>query len=191
MSVILGLLIVPWWVWLLVAYVIFGAIFAAWLEGRTPRYADTTTPLGFEQHCVNILIGAGWIARTTVASGDQGVDITAEKAGRRVVLQCKLYSQPVGNKAVQEVIAGRMFAGADAAAVVTNATYTRSARDLARRTGVLLLTAHDLRKADKLFGIPTRANVACPRCPASLALPLGRAGYVNCPQCAHRFHTTT
>ena len=50
-----------------------------------------------------------------------------------VVLQCKLYARPVGNKAVQEVAAARTFYDAGFAAVVSNADYTEAARRLARR----------------------------------------------------------
>ena len=68
----------------------------------------------------------------------------AEKDGIRAVLQCKLYSNPVGNKAVQEVNAGKIFEQAQIACVVTNSTYTKSARQLAQATGVLLLHHDDL-----------------------------------------------
>jgi restriction system protein len=67
------------------------------------------------------------------------VDLIAEQAGRKVVLQCKLYSAPVGNSAVQQVFAGKAFEDAYVAVVVSNSTYTRSAHDLAAKNGVLLL----------------------------------------------------
>lgn len=110
-----------------------------------------TTPLALEQHCAALLNEGGWKAKTTVATGDQGVDVIARKGAVTLVLQCKLYSKPVGNKAVQEIIAGRHFAGATHAAVVSNQTYTPSARALAARTGVLLLEPADLKRADRLF----------------------------------------
>jgi restriction system protein len=61
-----------------------------------------------------------------------------------VVLQCKLYARPVGNKAVQEVAAARTYYDAGFAAVVSNADYTEAARRLARRNEVLLLHIDDL-----------------------------------------------
>jgi restriction system protein len=95
--------------------------------------------VAYEAFCAELLREAGWLARTTRASGDQGADIIAEKDGRRLVVQCKFYSQPVGNKAVQEVFSAKGFETADAAAVVSNSTFTQSARQLAAVHGVLLL----------------------------------------------------
>jgi restriction system protein len=89
----------------------------------------------------------------TQASGDQGVDVVANLAGLKVVLQCKKYSQPVGNAAVQEVIAGKAFEQAHAAAVVTNATFTPSAKQLATTTGVHLLHYSELSQFSQKLGI--------------------------------------
>lgn len=64
-------------------------------------------PLDSERHCAILLENGGWTTRLTPATGDQGADVVAEKEGIRMVVQCKLYSQPVGNKAVQEVFAAK------------------------------------------------------------------------------------
>ena len=109
------------------------------------------TPLGYERHCAAILAAQGWRTTLTAGSGDQGVDVLAKRRGRSLVVQCKLYSKPVGNAAVQEALAGRQFVGATHAAVVSNQPYTRSAHELAKRTGVLLLSDADLHKANRLF----------------------------------------
>ncbi|TDR87081.1 restriction endonuclease [Enterovirga rhinocerotis] len=108
------------------------------------------TPGAFEAHCAGALTARGWSARTTVASGDQGADIIAEKSGVRLVVQCKLFQRPVGNKAVQEAFAAREHYGAHHAAVVTNAEFTRSARDLAATTGVVLLHYTQMSGLDRL-----------------------------------------
>jgi restriction system protein len=70
-------------------------------------------------------------------------DIIAERDGKRIVVQCKFYSKPVGNKAVQEA-AARLHGRADKAIVVSNAAYTKAARQLAGTTGVILLHHDDL-----------------------------------------------
>jgi restriction system protein len=107
-------------------------------------FSDTMSPPEFEQFCAAELHKAGWQSRVKGASGDQGVDVIAEKRGIRVVLQCKLHGRPVGNKAVQEVYAAQKFERADYAAVVSNADYTPKARELASSNGVLLLHYNDL-----------------------------------------------
>ena len=106
---------------------------------------SVNNPYEFEQKCAQILNENGWSARATSKSLDQGVDVIAEKEGITVVIQCKLYNKPVGNKAVQEIIAGRDFYKADYAAVVSNSTYTISARQLAQNCNVLLLNIDELK----------------------------------------------
>ncbi|MBP0495319.1 restriction endonuclease [Pararoseomonas indoligenes] len=109
------------------------------------------SPRDFERHCANLMAARGWSVTLGRGSADQGVDVLARKGGRSVVLQCKLHGRPVGNRAVQEALAGRGFAGADCAAVVSNASYTPAAHALAARVGVLLLNVPDLARADALF----------------------------------------
>jgi len=105
-------------------------------------------PMAFEQACASQLRALGWDANATGGSGDQGIDVQARKGGVRVVLQCKLYSQAVGNGAVQEALSGKAFAKAHIAAVVSNAGFTRKAHELAAATGVMLLHHTELGRID-------------------------------------------
>ena len=105
---------------------------------------ESITPEEFEKYCALVLEKAGWETRLTKKTGDQGVDIVGIKNGICVVFQCKKYSSPVGNKAVQEVLAGRIYENAQVAAVITNNTYTKSARELAYSSDVYLLHYDDL-----------------------------------------------
>lgn len=109
------------------------------------------TPADYEQYCAQQLRSAGWSANTTKASGDQGSDIIAQKGDTRLVVQCKLYNHPVGNKAVQEVAAARAHEQADWAAVVSNSRYTYSAQQLAETNRILLLHHADLENIDALL----------------------------------------
>jgi restriction system protein len=118
------------------------------LPSARPARPAAGKGIDFERQCQQILAGRGWSARLTPASGDQGADIIAEKQGMSIVLQCKLYARPVGNKAVQEVAAARTFYDAGFAAVVSNADYTEAARRLARRNEILLLHIDDLHDLD-------------------------------------------
>jgi restriction system protein len=120
-------------------------------------YSDDMTPAEFETFCAEQLRLAGWNARVTLQSRDQGVDVVAEKDGRRVVLQCKLYARPVGNKAVQEAAAARAHEQADFGLVVSNNRYTEAAEELAATNGILLLHYRDLSSLDDLLNrIPAR-----------------------------------
>lgn len=112
--------------------------------GGHSGFSEAMSPIEYELYCAKLLQGAGWEARTTKGSGDQGVDVIATKTGRRLILQCKLYSSPVGNSAVQEAAAAKLHERGDWAAVVSNAGFTPSARQLAHSTGTLLLHHSDL-----------------------------------------------
>jgi len=114
-------------------------------------FSEKMTPTEFELFCAEQLRASGWDARLTRTTGDQGVDVIAEKTGLRVVLQCKLYSGSVGNSAVQEVVAGKAYERADRCAVVTNSRYTPAAEQLAATNGVLLLHFSELPHLDALL----------------------------------------
>mgnify|MGYP000662404323 FL=1 len=89
----------------------------------------------FEYQCAEILKRNGFSrVQVTQSSGDQGVDIIAHKHRKKYGIQCKYYSYPVGNKAVQEAYAGANFYDCDKAMVMTNLTFTRSATELAQKT---------------------------------------------------------
>lgn len=102
-------------------------------------YRPDITPMEYETLCADILRRAGWSARTTKGSGDQGVDVIATKGAWRLVVQCKHLARPVGNGAVQEAVAAKLHEEANVAAVVSNAGFTPSARQLAKTTGTLLM----------------------------------------------------
>jgi restriction endonuclease Mrr len=123
--------------------------FATAMQGFSPNM----DPLLYEMFVADTLKSMGWSTRITKGSGDQGIDVVGEMRGKKVVIQCKLYSKPVGNDAVQEAIAGKQFERADCAAVVTNVSYTAAAKELASATRTLLLTHEQLgRIEEELFG---------------------------------------
>jgi restriction system protein len=116
-------------------------------------FSEDMTPTEFEHFCADELRRSGWKARVTTQSGDQGVDVLAEKNGVSVVIQCKLYSGAVSNKSVQEVAAGRIHYEAVHAAVVSKTRYTPSAKQLAATNEVWLLHYSELQNLDSILGI--------------------------------------
>ncbi len=92
------------------------------------------------KHCARKMRRRLWLfVRRIGRTGDFGADITARGLFlSKIVVQCKRYSKPVGVKAVQEVHAAREYYHASRAAVATNSTFTRAARELAKRCGVEL-----------------------------------------------------
>jgi restriction endonuclease Mrr len=104
----------------------------------------------FEIYVARILRQHGWQVSSTPTSGDQGVDLIASKGGRKVVIQAKRYSASVGNHAVQEVVAGVSFYSGTEGYVVTNSTFTPSARDLAQKNNIRLIDGAHLEELKAL-----------------------------------------
>ncbi len=98
----------------------------------------------FEMEVALNLRALGWTVQLLGKSGDQGGDVLAHKGKKIVVIQCKNHRAKVGNKSVQEVIAGLQFYNATIAAVVCPVGFTRQAQALAAKTGVLLLSVEQL-----------------------------------------------
>ena len=105
----------------------------------------------YEKVCAEYLRRKGFRkVRVTKASRDQGVDILAKKRRKTYAVQCKYYATPVGNKAVQEVYAGATFYGCDRAMVITNASFTKGAYELAETLDVELVS--DVDPSRTMFG---------------------------------------
>ena len=93
----------------------------------------------FEHYCAELLRQNGFEnVEVTQASGDYGIDVLAEKDGVTYAIQCKCYSDNVGNHAVQEAHSGASYYGRMVAAVMTNRYFTAAAKETAARIHVLL-----------------------------------------------------
>jgi len=92
----------------------------------------------FEQFVAKLFTLMGYTTEITKHSGDQGIDVIAQKSGIRTGIQAKRHAGKVGNSAVQEVVAGKAFYHLDKAIVITNSEFTQSAKDLAKATNVEL-----------------------------------------------------
>jgi restriction system protein len=93
----------------------------------------------------DLLRQKGYEVEETPLSGDQGVDlILPDLDGKRVVIQLKRWTGPVGNKAIQATFAGMGHYEADEGWIITTSTFTKSARELARSTSVRLIDRDEL-----------------------------------------------
>lgn len=117
---------------------IFKCIYRILFRKYPKNYSDMSG-LEFEEYAAEVLRKKGFKSvKVTQGSGDQGIDIFAKMHGETYAIQVKNYQNPVGNKAVQEAYAGCTFYGCDIPVVLTNSTFTPSAKELAEKTGVLL-----------------------------------------------------
>lgn len=93
----------------------------------------------FEYWCADLLRKLGYVnVEVTPGSGDQGVDVLAEKEDIKYAIQCKCYSSDLGNTPVQEVHAGKAMYNCHIGVVMTNRHFTVGGQQLAKATGVLL-----------------------------------------------------
>ena len=108
-------------------------------DNLNPNDFDSMDGYQFENFCAALLTKRGYEdVVVTQGSGDQGIDILAYKDGIKYGVQCKCYSSAVGNKAVQEVFAGKTFYHCHVGIVITNNYFTESAIELAKMNGVIL-----------------------------------------------------
>lgn len=120
------------------------------------EYVDGMSADGakFEEFCCTILRFNGFYnVQMTKSSSDYGVDILAEKDGITYAIQCKCYSDKVGNKAVQEAYSGKSFYDRMVAAVLTNNYFTNAAIETAKANNVLLWNRGYLSKLMKALVI--------------------------------------
>lgn len=91
----------------------------------------------FEHFVADLLRKLGYgNVEVTRGSGDQGVDVLAEKEDIRYAVQCKCYSSDLGNAPIQEVNTGKVIYHCHVGVVVTNRYFTQSAKEAAKATGV-------------------------------------------------------
>ena len=117
------------------------------------RVIDSMNGHQFEYWCASLLRRLGYTnVQVTKASNDQGADIIASGNGLRYAIQCKCYSGSLGNRPIQEVVAGRQFYKCNAAMVMTNSHFTSG--------GVAAASATDVRLVDreKLIQMMSIAN---------------------------------
>lgn len=113
---------------------------------------DLMTGREFEEFVCELFKRMGYKTIITKASGDQGVDVIAEKNGIKIGVQAKCYSNAVPNKAIQEVSAGLKHYNLTKGLVITNNYYTTSASELAYSNNIILWDRNVLiQKITELF----------------------------------------
>ena len=118
--------------------VIAGIVFYRKKKRFTKEY-DLMEGREFEYFCADLLVKRGFLeVEVTKGSGDNGVDILAEKDGITYAIQCKRYEQPVGVRAVQEAYAGRDYYDRMVGVVMSNQYFTKNAVEMARKLKIML-----------------------------------------------------
>lgn len=100
--------------------------------------------LQFEHELARVLREANYLARVTRGSGDDGVDIWAEKDGETIAIQCKRYGGAVGPDVVRELYGVILHLEADRGIVATTGYFTNGAIDFAEGKPIELWTLEQI-----------------------------------------------
>ena len=130
---------------LLAAGGLFIAFVAGGMAAKVPAGSAPVDGWEYEHYCAEYLRQHGFFnVQVTPASGDFGADIVAyDVHGDKWVFQCKRFSKPVDNTAVQEVNTAKKHYGAKKGAVMTNTVLTEKARQLAWENDIELFEMID------------------------------------------------
>jgi len=134
---------------MLIALLLLGlVVYIAWkrrqrlrgvYEAYTLSNVDTMTGIEFETYLADLLRRQGFTNILLTEQYDLGVDIIARKDGVTWGIQAKRYNQLVKAEAVRQVYAALVRYKCDKAMVITNSTFSRPARELAKDNAIELI----------------------------------------------------
>jgi restriction system protein len=105
---------------------------------------DQLSGLEFEKYLAGLFRAQGYAAELTPTSGDYGADLILSKDGRRIAVQAKRYTGSVGVQAVQEALSGKAYYQCHTAWVITTGAFTTNALELAKKSGVNMISRSDI-----------------------------------------------
>lgn len=98
----------------------------------------------FEEFLAGLFRGLGYAAELTPITGDYGADLILRKNGQSIAVQAKRYAGSVGVQAVQEALSGQAYYQCNNAWVITTGAFTSNALELAKKSGVKMISRSDL-----------------------------------------------
>jgi hypothetical protein len=151
----------------------------AWRLAHVGADVDTLTGIDFE-HCIGAMfVRLGYQVQFT-ETFDFGADLLVTKDGNRTAVQAKRQESPVGERAFQQVLAGRIHYQCDSAAVVTNSELMPRARRLAAECGVSIMERPHLTRMLEMAAMLESPRLLdpplCSRCGIRLVNRSGRYG---------------
>jgi Holliday junction resolvasome RuvABC ATP-dependent DNA helicase subunit len=111
------------------------------------RLQDTLRTMGgreFEHWSASLFRGEGYAVQITQASGDHGIDLILTRDGRTTAVQCKRWTEPVGEPILRDFYGAMMSAGVASGIVATTSTFTPSARAFVQNKPIRLIELDEL-----------------------------------------------
>jgi Restriction endonuclease len=103
------------------------------------RHVSEMSGVEFERFVGKLYTRLGYGVSFTPGGADQGVDLILSKDGKTIAVQAKRWTGIVGNKAVQEVMAGKLYYGCPHGWIVTSSTFSSNAVALAAKDPTISL----------------------------------------------------
>lgn len=108
--------------------------------------------IDFEIYLMNLLKQTNFKKVSgTKQSGDQGADILFEYGEIKGIIQAKRWAGKVGNKAIQETLSAKLFYERDIGFVITSSSFSKSARELALKLGIVLIEGSEIGKIEQII----------------------------------------
>lgn len=93
----------------------------------------------FEEFVASLFRNLGYVTQLTPGSGDHGVDILIRKAGQLGAVQCKRWTDAVGEPVIRDFLGSMLSASATVGYVAATTTFTDQARAFAHKHSIQLL----------------------------------------------------
>jgi restriction endonuclease family protein len=114
------------------------------LEKKYAKYWLNLSGYQFEKEVAKLYEAHGYDVQVTKGSGDGGIDIFLEKAGRRYGVQCKNHHKAIGPAAIRDLYGAMSHEGLDAGIFIASSGYTKGAKEFARNKAITLLDINNV-----------------------------------------------
>jgi Holliday junction DNA helicase RuvB len=102
------------------------------------------TAIAFKEFTVSLFREMGYAVEITSGMSDNGIDLLLRKNNQMIAVQCKRWSDPVGEAVVRDFHSALMSSGAQSGYVVTTSTFTSHAYSFARGKPIQLVDLEGL-----------------------------------------------
>ncbi len=105
--------------------------------------------LDLEKGLMSMLQSFSWDVQTTSIIGDEGIDLICEKNSKKVLIQCKGHSKPLGVGAIRDAAGVKSIHNPHSMVVVAPNGFTKGSIKVAKKSDVKLLDVFSLIKIAK------------------------------------------
>ena len=142
----------------------------------------------FERELATLYKQLGYQVQSTPTTGDEGVDLIIRKDGKKTVVQCKGYQDPVGPAIVRELFGSMIHSNADSAILACTGGFTKGVVEFAEGKPIELISASEMalmsdgQDYNDQSTTPSKPICPSPECGREMRLQQGKYGsFWGCP----------